>query len=165
MKANEKKYLTLLAAVASLSFIFIQSALAQNSPNVLTFAAPAGITARPGETAQATLSVTVAPGYHANSNKPVDSYLIPLRLTWNPGPVVAVDVAFPKPRIQKLGFSTKPVSVFTGKFDIVTRFRVAGDAAPGTDTVTGKLHYQACNETTCLTPKTIDVTLPVEIVK
>ena len=157
MKTNNKIYLTIFAAVVS--------AFAQNSPNVLTIAAPAVITAKPGEVAKATLSVTVATGYHANSNKPADAYLIPLQLTWNSGPLTAAGIVFPKPEIHKLGFSDKPVSVFTGTFDIVTRFKAAGAAAPGKSTVTGKLHYQACDDRSCLPPKTIEVTLPVEIVK
>jgi hypothetical protein len=38
-------------------------------------------------------------------------------------------------------------------------------AALGSGTLTGKLRYQACNDRTCLTPKTIEVTLPIEIAK
>lgn len=155
------KHLTLLAvATAGL----LATAFAQSRPNVLSCTPPASIAAKPGETTSATLSITVAPGYHANSNKPVDAYLIPLQLTWNPGPLTAASVVFPKPQTQKLGFSAKPVSVFTGNFDIVTKFKVAGDATPGSSTVTGKLHYQACDSQSCLPPRTIDVTLPVEIV-
>ena len=141
------------------------TALAQSIPNVLSFTAPSGITAKPGQLGGATLTVTVAPGYHANSNKPADSYLIPLTLTWSSGPLETVAVVFPKPRIQKLRFSTKPVSVFTGNFSIVTKFRITGDAAPGAVEVKGKLHYQACDDRSCLPPRTLEVSLPVEIVK
>ena len=155
------KYLTLLVATASL----LGTAFSQSRPNVLTFSPPTSIAAKPGETTNATLSITVASGYHANSNKPVDAYLIPLQLTWNPGPLTATSVVFPKPQIQKLGFSAKPVSVFTGNFDIVTRFKVASEAAPGTSTVTGKLHYQACDDRSCLPPATIEVAVPVAIGK
>ncbi len=148
----------LVLVVAALAF-------AQGSPIVLTFAPPASLTAKPGSTANTTLSVTVAPGYHANSNKPVDPYLIPLQLSWNPGPLTAAGVIFPKPETQKLGFSAKPVSVFTGNFNIETKFKVASNATPGTTTVTGKLHYQACDDRSCLPPRTIEVTLPVTIAK
>jgi len=158
---NMHRYLTLLMAAASL----LGTVFAQSRPNVLSVTPPASIVAKPGETASATLTITVAPGYHANSNKPVDSYLIPLQLTWNPGPLTAASVVFPKPQIQKLGFSAKPVSVFTGNFDIVTKFKVAGDATPGSSTVTGKLHYQACDDRSCLPPATIEVALPVAIGK
>jgi thiol:disulfide interchange protein DsbD len=161
MKVTLKKNLILALTVAQLPLI----AFAQSGPSVLSVSAPSGITAKPGHTASATLSVTVAPGYHANSNKPADSYLIPLTLTWNSGPFETAAVVFPKPLIQKLGFSATPVSVFTGSLNIVTQFKIAGDAAPGAVAVKGKLHYQACDDRSCLPPKTVEVSLPVEIVK
>lgn len=151
------------AATATASLMSV--AFAQSGPTVLSLAPPATITAKAGAAGKATLSVTVAPGYHANSNKPVDSYLIPLTLTWNPGSFESAAVVFPKPQIQKLGFSAKPVSVFTGKFDIVTSFKIAADTVPGTVAVKGKLHFQACDDRSCLPPKTIEVSLPLEIVK
>jgi DsbC/DsbD-like thiol-disulfide interchange protein len=156
-----KMFFVTLASASLFQFVF-----AQTAPTVLTVTAPSGISAKAGETTKATLSVTVASGYHANSNKPVDAYLIPLRLTWNPGgPLTAASVVFPKPQTQKLGFSAKPVSVFTGNFDIVTQFKVASDAVPGTSTATGKLHYQACDDRSCLPPATIEVSVPVAIGK
>jgi len=156
------KHLT-LSAVTIASLLGV--AFAQNSPKVLSLTPPASIAVKAGETTKSTLSVTVAPGYHATSNKPVDGYLIPLKLTWSPGPLTAASVVFPKPQIQKLGFSARPVSVFTGNFDIVTQFRVASDAVPGTSTAIGKLHYQACDDRSCLPPTTIEVSVPVVIGK
>ncbi len=120
---------------------------------------------KPGSTIKVELPVRVDEGFHVNSNKPADPYLIPLRLTWNTGVLENGQVAFPKPQLENYGFSDKPVSVFTGSFEIVTSFKVARGAAPGPSQVVGKLHYQACNDRTCLTPKTIDVVLPLEIVK
>ncbi len=122
------------------------------------------VKARPGSTIKVALPVRVDDGFHVNSNKPADPYLIPLRLTWNAGALENASVVFPKPQLENYGFSDKPVSVFTGNFEIVTSFKVARGAAPGPSQVAGKLHYQACNDRTCLTPKTIEVTLPIEIV-
>lgn len=109
------------------------------------------------------LAISLAPGYHVNSNTPSESYLIPLKLTWNPGPLEVLHVSFPKPHVEKYEFSPKPLSVFTGNFDIATRFKVPADAATGPGVVTGKLRYQACNNTACFAPKTIEVKLPVQI--
>jgi DsbC/DsbD-like thiol-disulfide interchange protein len=131
--------------------------------NIVRISPPEAVKAKPGATVSVALSVHVDAGFHVNSNQPSDPYFIPLRLTWTPGTLKNAAVTFPKPKLEKLGFSAMPVSVFTGDFDITTRFKTGAGA--GSSTLTGKLHYQACNETTCLTPKTIDVTLPVEIVK
>ena len=102
-------------------------------------------------------------GYHVNSNTPADEYLIPLRLTWAKTPLDAGQIDWPKPEFQKLAFSEKPVSLFTGKFEIVTHFKAPATANPGFAMMTGKLRYQACNDRECLPPKTIDVQFAVEI--
>jgi len=145
------------------SFAFSTLAFAQT--NVLNYAPPKTVIAKTGGTAEAALSLKLDAGYHVNSNTPSNPYLIPLRLTWSAGPPETIEVVFPPPRTEKFGFSETSLSVFTGDLEIVTRFKVAATAALGSGTLTGKLRYQACNDRTCLTPKTIDVTLPVEIVK
>ncbi len=111
------------------------------------------------------LPIELRPGYHVNSTMPSDEYLIPLRLTWNPGALEATGFSFPKPRMEKYAFSEKPLSVYTGDFEIVTHFKAPANKLPGPSTLTGKLRYQACNNTMCLAPKTLDVSLSVEIVK
>jgi hypothetical protein len=67
--------------------------------------------------------------------------------------------------MEKYSFSEKPLSVYTGVFQIVTHFKASAKAAPGAATLTGKLRYQACNNSMCLPPKTLDLSLQVEIVK
>ena len=103
------------------------------------------------------------PGYHANSHTPSESYLIPLRLTWEPGPLEAVDVVYPKPQMEKYEFADKPLSVYTGNFEIVTKFKVGASAPDGPNLAVGKLRYQACTNNLCLPPKTVEVKLPVVI--
>lgn len=163
MKITRRLLLTCFFAIAIAKSPRI--ALAQGPPNVVTLTPPATITAKPGAVAKASLSVTVAEGYHANSNKPLDKFLVPLQLTWAPGPLGATGVAFPKPQTRALGFSTRPVSVFTGSFNIETTFKVAADAPPGATSVTGKLHFQACDDRSCLPPRTLEVVVPVVISK
>src|ERR1700690_1954413 len=84
--------------------------------NVLSVAPLRKITVPATGTAEAAVSVQLREGFHVNSNTPSDDYLIPLRLTWSPGSVQAVSVTFPKPQMEKLAFSEKPVSIFTGNF-------------------------------------------------
>jgi hypothetical protein len=133
--------------------------------NVLNFLPPRKVTAKAGATVDSALPLQLRPGYHVNSNTPSDEYLIPLRLTWEPATLAASGFGFPKPQMEKYSFSEKPLSVFTGDFEIVTHFKAAAGAAPGPSTLTGKLRYQACNSTMCLPPKTLEVSVPVEIVK
>lgn len=133
--------------------------------NVVSVAPLRKLTVPATGTADASVSVQLRDGYHVNSNMPSDEYFIPLRLTWSAGPVEAVSVTFPKPKMEKLAFSDKPVSIFSGDFDVVTKFKAAAGASLGQNVVTGKLRYQACNDRMCLPPKTIDLSLPVEVTR
>ena len=115
------------------------------------------------------ITATLNEGFPANSHTPSDENLIPLKLTWNPlfkeGPAESAEVVFPKPRFEKVSFSPNPLSVFTGEFELVTRFKVPATAMPGPAALIGKVHYQACNDRMCLTPKNLDVAMQVDVVK
>jgi hypothetical protein len=143
---------------------FVPLCCAQNS-NVLTVAAPEKVTAKIGSTTQVKVSLELRTGYHCNSNKPADDYLIPLKLTWAPGPLESPEVTYPAPQMEKYSFSPTPLSVYTGNFELITKFKVSASAVPGPAIVTAKLRYQACNDRMCLTPKTIDVSVPIDIIK
>lgn len=146
---------------------FSPCALAQLNQfgNVLNYTPPRKIAAHPGTTVESSLPLQLRPGYHVNSNTPPDQYLIPLRLTWNPGVLQPTDVTFPSAENRKYAFSEKPLSVYGGEFALVTRFKVPADAPAGPFQLTGKLRYQACNDQMCLPPKTLDVTINGEITK
>jgi thiol:disulfide interchange protein DsbD len=156
-----------LLTLAILAFSLPVIGFGQSEPprNVVKVAPIDTVTAKAGNAVKIALSLQVDEGYHVNSNTPAEDYLIPLKLTWSPGPLQGGSVSFPKPLLEKLAFSEKPVSVFKGTFEIATKFKVPPDARPGPGSIAGKLHYQACNDRTCLTPKTVDVTVPIEIVK
>lgn len=102
-------------------------------------------------------------GFHCNSNTPNEDYLIPLKLTWMPGPIQLDSIAYPKPALENYAFSQKPVSVFSGTFVIEAKFKVPANMPAGSVKVNGKLRYQACSEKECLPPKTIDIQVPVEV--
>lgn len=131
--------------------------------NLLTVMPPAAVTVARGGSAEAKIDVRLRPGYHVNSSTPADEYLIPLRLTWGPGPLKAAEVVYPKPESRSYTFSKKPLSVYTGNFVLVTRLRADANAPLGLGALIGKLRYQACNENTCFPPKTIDVRLPYNV--
>lgn len=107
------------------------------------------------------LKVRLPEGCHANSVKPSEEYMIPFSMKWTPGGVEAADVQYPKASMEKYSFSDKPLSVYTGEFELVTKFHRSASATPGPSFLSGKLRYQACNDRMCFPPKTLDVKLPV----
>jgi hypothetical protein len=152
-----KTYLRL----AALALPLLPVLLAQ-SPR-LTVSDPPALTLKHGAAGDVKITATLNEGFHANSHTPSDENLIPLKLTWEPGPVVAKDVIYPKPKMEKYAFSPDPLSVVSGSFDITTKFALAPGAASGMSVLTGKLRYQACSDRACFPPKTVEIKLPVNI--
>ena len=150
----------MIAALLLASVAFAQPAA------VLSVAGPPPtVQAKIGATVEAKLPLQLRAGYHVQSNTPTDKYLIPLRLTWNQGPLEALAVGYPKPQMEKYAFSEMPQSVFSGNFDLTTKFKVPPNAIGGPTAITGKLRYQACNDNMCLPPRTMDVSLQLDLVR
>ena len=103
----------------------------------------------------------IRPGYHVNSNRPSEDYLIPTKLTWDAAPITLRSVNYPDAESVTYSFSEKPLSVYSGKIRVISTFKAP--ESPGADfkTLTGKLRYQACNDKACFPPKTIGVKVPV----
>ena len=129
----------------------------------LTAVTPAKVVGKRGETVEARVVLQVRNGFHVNSNAPNEDYLIPLRLKWEPGALGSPEIVFPKPEQKNYSFSAKPVSVFTGEFQVVTRFKVEGNAPGGPGILVGKVRYQACSDDTCYRPAVVEIRLPYEI--
>jgi thiol:disulfide interchange protein DsbD len=145
----------LIAALSSLAvFSWAQ-------PQRLTVEPPSQITVKRGEQFSHQLSISIQPGFHVNSNKPKDEFLIPLQLTWAPGPLTVESVSYPQPEDIKVGPDT--LSVLTGKVVLQTKFRASSQASSLPTAMIGKLHYQACNNQMCFRPSTLEVRVPVVI--
>ena len=108
--------------------------------------------------------MSIDPGFHVNSDKPSEDYLIPLKVKWtSTGALEVGELRFPKPASLNMAGEEKPLSVFEGSFDIVARFKVAADAPAGPGSAAGKLSYQACNAKMCFPPKTVDISVPYQV--
>ena len=144
--------------IAPLLFFLLPLLLpAQN--DVLKVAPTMQVSGKRGQPLQIKTQLQLQGGYHLNSHKPEDPYLIPLRLTWDDKTVETVSVEFPEPRKESYAFSQKPLSVFTGDFAITSTVK---PKASGFTVLTGKLRYQACNHNACLPPKTIDIKIAAD---
>ena len=106
------------------------------------------------------VAVRIRRGYHVNSDRPNEPYLIPTSLTWDSPPFPVHSVDYPPAEQVRYDFSDEPLSVFSSRIEIVTTFRV--ESVPdGIDELRGQFRFQACNDRACLPPRTIPVTVPV----
>ncbi len=107
-----------------------------------------------GGSTELTLTVTVENGWHLNANDPDRPYLIPTTLDIvPPAGVVVQSIRYPDPVVRALAFASgSSLRLYEGTFRI--NVRVAGSVPPRFDATLG---YQACNDETCLPPRTLPV--------
>jgi hypothetical protein len=140
---------------------FAQSDLTRARKGYVTADVTPTVSLEPGKSASVEVRFRVNPGYHVNSNKPGSDLLIPTTVEFQAlDKIKTGKVVYPAGEQLALEFSPKEkLSVYTG--DVVTNvsLSVAKDAAVGTYSLKGEVHYQACNDNSCFPPKS----LPVEI--
>lgn len=118
--------------------------------------------AEAGKTYPAATVVKIASGWHINSSKPLEDWLIPASLTFDSlSELTASHVSYPNPQTVTLGKDR--MSVYDG--DIVVRFdvTVSSDAAPGTYTLPVNFTYQPCNDRECRAPRTLPANLEIKV--
>ena len=143
--------------------LFLAGTLAAQTSPTLSVAPPDQVVVKKGALVTVKVVATLSSGFHLNSHTPGEEYLIPLSLRWTDGALTAGEVEYPTPKMLKVPFDPKPLSVLEGKFEIATKFKVPASAPDGPSTVMGKLRYQACNDKSCFQPKTLDVKIPVQV--
>lgn len=118
-----------------------------------------------GKEFEVAIVATIHEGYHMNSHKPLDAYLIPTTMTAKaPEGIRVVDTIYPPGRNKKFPFSpNKPLNVYTGTVTLRLRMKAEPSAHIGKTTIPVTLRYQACNMSSCLPPVRIPVDVPVEI--
>lgn len=109
----------------------------------------------------------VTTGYHVNSNKPAEEFMIPTALHLD----AANDILLGKidyPTGQDMSFEFAPdqkLNVYTGNFTVGVMVRVLHTASPGKYAMRGALKYQACDDRACYPPKNLPVQFEVKVVK
>ncbi|MGH9748083.1 MAG: protein-disulfide reductase DsbD domain-containing protein [Candidatus Acidiferrales bacterium] len=118
-----------------------------------------------GKTFEVAIVVEIVRGFHMNSHKPSDAYLIPTTLTPQaPAGFEVLDTIYPDGHDEKFAFSPKkPLNVYTGTVTLKLKLSAHADAALGAATIPITLRYQACNDTTCLQPVKVPVDAKFEV--
>jgi thiol:disulfide interchange protein DsbD len=107
------------------------------------------------DASQAVAEVTIAAGWHINAHEPRDAFLIPTTLDVSPpqGQTTGA-VNWPSPVERTLAFSPgKPLLLYEGTVKLTAPLTGSGGAAP----LQARLRFQACNDTTCLPPRTLEL--------
>ncbi len=122
----------------------------------------------PGDAFKLALKVDIKEGWHINSDKPKEDFLIPTELSIiNPGKGFfnLERIVYPPAQNVKLDFSDKPLSAWEGEIFIGGILRAPTDIKPGDYLLIVKLVYQSCNNSVCLAPTSVADTLQLTVTK
>ena len=111
------------------------------------------------------LQARLEPGFHVNSNTPLDESLIPTVLTLVPPDGITLDaVAWPEPIMLEQAGADQPLEVFEEEFVIGAALVLARGLAAGEYVVPATLRYQACDDTMCYFPATAELEFQLAVV-
>ncbi|MGH9604866.1 MAG: protein-disulfide reductase DsbD domain-containing protein [Terracidiphilus sp.] len=166
-----KRFLKSIGVVAGVAFgltaglargqnlISLQPEHSQLAAEPVQYLFPEQVTLTAGKPATVALHFRVAEGMHINSHTPHEDYLIPTVFSIPAGTGARLESAnYPAGSDITLPYDPKTrLSVYTG--DFVIQARIA--AGSGNHLVKAQLHYQACNMSQCLPPRTVTAAFDV----
>jgi thioredoxin:protein disulfide reductase len=119
------------------------------------------VTQRSGDDVRGTVTAAIANGWHINSVKPLDDFVIPSELKFDPATAELLHADFPPHELKDFTFSGgKKLAVYEGTISIPFQARLKSGAAA----IKATLRYQACNDSVCLPPKSVSADIPTNVV-
>jgi DsbC/DsbD-like thiol-disulfide interchange protein len=117
-----------------------------------------------GKTADVSVRLSIASGYHVNANPATEKFLIPTSLSVKPDAGITVGkIAYPQPLKKKFPFAEVPLAVYEGDAVIRLTLTAARDAQPGQHTLGADIRVQPCDDEKCYPPTTIKTGVEVTI--
>jgi len=135
-------------------------AIAQSAPHINVNASLSNNKVNRGRSVRATVVMEIPGGYHVNSNRPLEKFLIPTQLKVDaPDGIRVGAVIYPRAVLRKFKFSKNNVSVFEGRATMRFNMTVPAGVSTGSKEVKLQLRYQSCNDEVCFPPQTKDLSL------
>jgi|SRR5882672_8378478 len=157
------RFITQLAITTALLVApatFFATPAPQSAPNIPVNGSLASSKIGRGRTVQGTIIMDIPAGFHVNSNRPLEKFLIPTKLELEaPGGIRVGPIIYPRPLLRSLKFSKNRVSVFEGRatmrFSVTVPRSFTGNSAE----LKARLRFQSCNDDLCFPPQTREVSL------
>lgn len=117
-----------------------------------------------GGSAEASVRLDIAKGFHTHANPATDKFYIATELRAEPQEgITPGKPVYPPGAPRKLGFADKPLALYEGSVVIKLPVRADKNATKGRHTLRTKIRVQPCNDEACLPPRDIDAPIPVTI--
>jgi hypothetical protein len=137
---------------------FFGAAAPQSAPNIAVDGSLAANKIARGRSLQGTVTMDIPSGYHANSNRPLEKFLIATQLQIEaPQGIRVGPVVYPRALLRSLRFSKNKVSVFEGRTSMRFNVTVPRSFNGNSAELKARLRFQACNDDTCFQPQTREV--------
>jgi DsbC/DsbD-like thiol-disulfide interchange protein len=152
--------MTLLVAPAN----FFAKPTPQSAPNIAVSAALSTDKVQRGRSVKGTVVMDIPSGFHVNSSRPVEKFLIATRLKIEaPKGIRVGPVIYPRAVLRNFKFSRSRVSVYEGRATMRFSVTVPANVPSGTTELKAHLRYQSCNDEVCFPPQSRDVSLLLTI--
>lgn len=139
---------------------FHATPLLQEAPNIAVTGQLSANKIRRGRSVQATLVMDIPSGYHVNSSRPLEKFLVPTQLKIEaPDGIRVGAVSYPKAVLRNFKFSKNKVSVYEGRATMRVNVIVPASFTSESAELKARLRYQSCNEEACFPPQTREVSL------
>ena len=100
------------------------------------------------------IEMQVGEGWHINSNKPLEDFLIPTEINFEAREGVSFGkISYMKPEMKKFAFSETMLSVYEKTAYAKTTITISPDLDASEIVIRGSVYYQACNDQSCLAPE------------
>jgi DsbC/DsbD-like thiol-disulfide interchange protein len=155
--------LLVVAFLSAPSSLYSASA-PQSAPNIVINASLAANKIQRGHNVQATLVMDIPSGYHINSNRPLERFLIPTQVKVEAPRGIRVGlVSYPRAVLRSFKFSKNRVSVYEGRATMRFNVIVPRDASTGSKEIKIRLRYQSCNDEVCFQPQQREISLSLNV--
>lgn len=115
-----------------------------------------------GGSAETSVRLDIAEGYHVNANPPSDKFYIGTEIQAEAQDgITPGKPTYPPALTKKFGFAEKPLAVYEGQAVIKLPLSAAATASKGRHTFKARVRVQPCNDEACLQPRTIEAAIPV----
>ena len=132
----------------------------QSAPNIGVNASLSANNIQRGRNVQATLVMDIPSGYHVNSSRPLEKFLIATQVKVEaPTGIRVGPVSYPRAVLRSFKFSKNRVSVYEGRATMRFSVSVPRDVATGSKEIKVRLRYQSCNDEACFPPQSRELSL------
>jgi DsbC/DsbD-like thiol-disulfide interchange protein len=156
--------LSLIAAFVIGPASLSSKATPQTAPNININPSLSSGRVQRGRRVQGSVTMDIPSGYHVNSNRPLEKFLIPTELKVEaPKGFRVTRVSYPRSVSRNFKFSKNRVLVYEGRAIMRFNVSVPSNAPTGSTELKLRLRFQSCSDEVCFPPATREMKLWVNV--